>query len=273
MDPGYRFRGSPERVPRARSYPVARAPRRGSAFAAAPSGIPGAFGRARWGSGQAYRVARAASGALGGRVGRDAGNSGTVTIGPRPIDSARANAPATSLTAPQARRLGQIGGPGRGWAGEQPRLELPDELRAVVDAVGVRHEPLVDGELRCPEYVAQRLELAVVADGDDDFAVGGARTTRTARCSGGGCPSGRGRRPRREAGRLVDERGQQRREQGDLDALAQAAALALAQRREDPDRREQAGDHVDERDADLLRAPSAAPVMLISPPIAWISRS
>ena len=47
--------------------------------------------------------------------------------------------------------------------------------------------------------------------------------------------------------------GQQRREQVDLDALALAGGVAMAQRGEDPDRREQPGEHVDERDADLLR--------------------
>ena len=52
---------------------------------------------------------------------------------------------------------------------------------------------------------------------------------------------------------LVDQRGQQRGEQVDLDALAFAGALAVAQRGEDADSREQPGEHVDERDPDLLR--------------------
>ena len=58
-----------------------------------------------------------------------------------------------------------------------------------------------------------------------------------------------------EAGRLVDERREQRPHQRDLRPLAESAALALRQRREDRDGREQAGDHVDQRDADLRRRP------------------
>ena len=52
---------------------------------------------------------------------------------------------------------------------------------------------------------------------------------------------------------LVDERGEQARQQVDLDALPFAGPLAMAQRGEDPDRRVQPADHVHERDADLLR--------------------
>ena len=73
---------------------------------------------------------------------------------------------------------------------------------------------------------------------------------------------------------LVDERRQQRGEQVDLDPLALAGAIAMAQRREDADAREQPGEHVDQRDArpSAARRP-ASPVMLISPPSAWTSRS
>ena len=52
---------------------------------------------------------------------------------------------------------------------------------------------------------------------------------------------------------LVDQRREQRRAEVDLDALALAGRLAVAQRGEDPDRREEPGEDVDERDADLLR--------------------
>ena len=57
----------------------------------------------------------------------------------------------------------------------------------------------------------------------------------------------------RVAGGLVGERGRAATEQVDLDELPLAGALAMAQGGEDPDRGEQAGEHVDERDADLLR--------------------
>ena len=52
---------------------------------------------------------------------------------------------------------------------------------------------------------------------------------------------------------LVDERGQQGREQVDLDQLPLAALAPVLERGEDPDRRVEAGDHVDQGDADLQR--------------------
>ena len=57
----------------------------------------------------------------------------------------------------------------------------------------------------------------------------------------------------RERGALVDERRQQRGEQVDLDQLSLAGCVAVAQRREDADGREQPRQDVHERDADLLR--------------------
>ncbi len=55
----------------------------------------------------------------------------------------------------------------------------------------------------------------------------------------------------REGRALVDERGQQRREQVDLDPLALAALAPVLERGEDADRREQPGEDVDEGDTDL----------------------
>ena len=72
---------------------------------------------------------------------------------------------------------------------------------------------------------------------------------------------------------LVDERREQAGQQVDLDPLALARRVAVAQRGEDAGRREQAGEDVDERDADLLRLAVGLPVMLISPPSACTSRS
>jgi hypothetical protein len=57
----------------------------------------------------------------------------------------------------------------------------------------------------------------------------------------------------RERRPLVDEGGQERREQVDLHPLAEARGLAVAQGGEDPDRGEEPGHDVDERHADLLR--------------------
>ena len=53
---------------------------------------------------------------------------------------------------------------------------------------------------------------------------------------------------------LVDQRREQRGEQVDLDQLPLAAGcVAVAKRGEDADAREQPGEHVDQRDPDLLR--------------------
>ena len=52
---------------------------------------------------------------------------------------------------------------------------------------------------------------------------------------------------------LVDQAGEQRREQVDLDQLALAALAPVLERGEDADRGVEAGDHVDEGDADLER--------------------
>ena len=110
-------------------------------------------------------------------------------------------------------------------------------------------------ELGGAELAAERLELAVVADGDDDLPVGRREglVRRDARVAVPH-PPGQMARPQ-EARRLVGERGQERAEQRDLGALAEAAALALRERGEDRDGGEQPGDDVDERDADLRRRP------------------
>jgi hypothetical protein len=54
-------------------------------------------------------------------------------------------------------------------------------------------------------------------------------------------------------GALVDQAGEQGREEVDLDQLTLAALAAVLERGEDPDRGVEAGDHVDEGDADLQR--------------------
>ena len=82
--------------------------------------------------------------------------------------------------------------------------------------------------------------------------------------------------------RLVDEDREGRFEQRDVDPLARPgavgdpAALPRQQRGQDGDRPEQPGHDVADRDADLGRlaaVASAAPVIDISPPAAWMTKS
>ena len=123
----------------------------------------------------------------------------------------------------------------------------------MADTVARCRRTALVGRARRPEHLAQSGELPVVADRDHELAVARPVTARTARCSDGRCPSGRDNARDRVGGALVDERGEQRGEQVDLDPLPVAGRVAVTQRRQDPDRGEQAGEHVDERDADLLR--------------------
>ncbi|GMA41104.1 hypothetical protein GCM10025883_31490 [Mobilicoccus caccae] len=80
--------------------------------------------------------------------------------------------------------------------------------------------------------------------------------------------------PRPEVSRrLIDERAEQAGEQVDLDVAAEPGALALGERGEDADRRVLAGEDVDEGHPDLGRLAPGAPVMLMSPPTAWTTKS
>ena len=73
--------------------------------------------------------------------------------------------------------------------------------------------------------------------------------------------------------RDVDEPAERAVQERDLDVLALAGLVAAAQRGEDRDGRVQAGEHVDDRDADLRRRAVGSPVMLISPDSAWMTKS
>ena len=107
----------------------------------------------------------------------------------------------------------------------------------VLDPSAVRDEPFVVGERRQAEDLAERPELAVVAD----------RRSRTGRRRPAASRRARSRvtvahpaadDPRRQpVGCLVGQREQRRGQQIDLDQLALAGAVAMPQRREDPDRR------------------------------------
>lgn len=104
---------------------------------------------------------------------------------------------------------------------------------------------------RSAEPLTQGAELAVGADREDQRPVLGLEdlVRRDARV-----PVAHRARddPRPEVGGgLVGERREERGEQGDLDALALAGALAVPEGGEDPEARVEAGDDVDEGDARL----------------------
>jgi hypothetical protein len=77
----------------------------------------------------------------------------------------------------------------------------------------------------------------------------------------------------RERRPLVDEGGQERREQVDLHPLAEPRGLAVAQGGEDPDRGEEPATTSTSATPTFCGSPSGSPVMLMSPPSACTSRS
>src|SRR5215211_5576618 len=136
--------------------------------------------------------------------------------------------------------------------GELP-LDRLAQLRRMPNARRVVREPRVGGESLRADRAAEARELALVADADHQVAVRGAvgREGRDARMV---VAEPRGHVAGREiARRLVRECRQSRVHEVDRDALAAAARLALAQRREHADRRLQARDDIDDRDARLRR--------------------
>ena len=62
-------------------------------------------------------------------------------------------------------------------------------------------------------------------------------------------------------------------EEGRVDELATARAVALLERHQHADRGEQAGADVDERDAGLVGPHSGLPLTLNQPVIAWMTAS
>ena len=135
----------------------------------------------------------------------------------------------------------------------QPLDEQRPQLVAVGGAVLVAAEARVVGELGHAEHLAQLAELAVVAGGDDQVAVGAgqrlvreqARVALPIRC--GTVP------PATYALRLVDQPGQRRGQQVDLDVLAAAGLVPRVEGGEDADGGVQPGHHVEDRDAGAVR--------------------
>jgi hypothetical protein len=135
-------------------------------------------------------------------------------------------------------------------------LELGRELVAVLEAARVRGEALVGGEVGAGEDLAQARVQRVVADGDRELAVGGAQrlVRRDARVR---LPRRPGTTPACQVPRgLVEEPRERAVHERDLDPLAAPVALSRPQGGEHSHRRVQPADHVDERGADLQRAPA-----------------
>ncbi len=178
------------------------------------------------------------------------------STGSRPSSAAKAKACATSLIGPgRHARLAQPDDPVVGRRRREGGLELGGQLVAVLHARRVGGEALVAGQLRAPDDRAQTAEDRVVADGDREVAVGGReRLVRgDRRVAIAHAPR---HRARVEMGRgLVEQAGQRRVHERDLDVLAPAVAIAGVQGREDAVGGEEAADHVDERRADLQRPP------------------
>ena len=124
---------------------------------------------------------------------------------------------------------------------------------AIGDAGRVGGVVGIGGEVVEADDGAEFAELAVIADGDDDVAVGD-RQHLVGRDVGMGVAHA-GRRPARNqiVHVLVGEHRDLRIEQRHVDMLALAGRLGMAERGLDGDDRIEAGENVGEGDADLLR--------------------
>ncbi|MNE47022.1 hypothetical protein D3C80_1413980 [compost metagenome] len=121
------------------------------------------------------------------------------------------------------------------------------------DPRAVAGEARVLGPFGMPGDFAELAELAVVADGEDEVAVGGGEILVRHDVRVGVAHA-----PWRHAGgqvvhRLVGQAGHLHVEQGHVDVLAEAGLLAVRQRAEHRGARVQAGEDVGQRHADLHR--------------------
>ena len=134
-------------------------------------------------------------------------------------------------------------------AGAQPLDQQRPQLVAVGGAVLVAREARVVGQLREPEHLAELAELAVVAGGDDQLAVG-ARQRLVREQAGVAVAHPERHDPAgHERAGLVHQARQGGGQQVDLDVLARPGLVPVVQRGEDADRGVQPGHDVEERDA------------------------
>ena len=123
------------------------------------------------------------------------------------------------------------------------------------DAVAIRREPRVVGELRRLDRGAEARPLPLGPHRDDDLPVARGEGLVRDDVRMGVAPATR-RRPRDEGVlRLVDQHGQGGCEQGDVDALAAHGTVRAASQEpgQDPDGGKEPGDDIADRDPDLGR--------------------
>ena len=127
------------------------------------------------------------------------------------------------------------------------------QLVAVGGAVGVAREPLVGRRLGDADHLAQRRELAIVGGGDDDVAILRRHRLIWVHARVGVPHPARHDATGREGRGLVDQTRHRRRQQVDLDVLAESRLASLVERREHSDETVQTGHHIEHRDASTQR--------------------
>ena len=149
------------------------------------------------------------------------------------------------------------------------------QLVAMVDAVAVRGEPRVVGELGQAERLAEPRPLPLGADRHGELAIGGGeRLVRDDVRVGVAAPAGRPPRDERVLG-LVDEDRKRRPEQRHVDPLAGAAHGAISAARIPIAAYSPVTTSLIATPTLVGRPPSASasPVIDIRPPTAWMTKS
>src|SRR5947207_5861532 len=156
----------------------------------------------------------------------------------------------------------ELGEPSRARSLAEYFSQQRDEGRAIRDAPGHGGVTRIAGKLRPARDPAEARELAVVADREDEVAVGGGERfvghdvrVRVAVAS-------RDLPGSEIVQDLVRAEGDDRVEQGEVDVLPDAGALAVRDGRRDGEARVHPGEDVGNGDADLLRTASRFAVAL-----------
>ena len=151
--------------------------------------------------------------------------------------------------------------------------DLLAQRHAVGDAGGIGGEIADRRQVVEADDGAELLELAVIADGEDEMAV-----AHRQHLVGRDVRMRIAHLHRRIAGHqivevLVGEHRDLGIEQRHVDVLALAGRFGVAQRRLDGDDRIEAGEDVGDGDADLLRLAAGSPVIDIMPDMPWTMKS
>ena len=163
------------------------------------------------------------------------------------------------LIQPVDRAAGHIGlfqraDPFRRAAHDGGLAQQRDQFGAVPDALRVGGKALVLRPFRAAGHGAEAGELAVVAHGQDHVAVGSGKGLVGHDAGVRVAHAAWHHAAHQVVGGLVGESGYLDVEQGGVDMLAQAGAVAFLQRGQDADGGVQAGEDVGQRHAHLLRA-------------------